>query len=422
MMVALYVGSLRTVSLFHPLGTSALWLAALLSIVAALPLELHLIPIPATHLFDDSKNELALSSAIYVAVLLLFGPAFAILVGGTTILLADCWRRKPLYKAAFNAGQYVVAVGVAGLFLENTQTDGYLLRELVRSPQGLLTIVAVLATYFSLNLALVGAIIAMVDGTRLMDIWRHGLRHMLLEDASAMDIGLVAAILWMANPLCLALLVLPIMVVYLSSKTNSQLKSETARALIAVAEMVESRDPYSYKHSMEVARFAAQIATRMGLRLGEVEMVKLAGQLHDIGKMGTPDEILHKPGSLTGEEWALMRKHPSDGAKVLKYFSQFHPGVDLVLSHQEHYDGSGYPNGLAGQQIPIGARIIHVVDAYQAMTSDRVYRKAMAPSVALERLVAAAGTQFDPEIVKALIDVLRESGVPLDGGAAPRNP
>ncbi len=416
-MMALYSVSLRTLLQSHPMGGSTVALGTLLAILSALFLELHPIPVPSAYLFDDNKEELALSSSVYLAVLLLFGPALAILVGSVTILLVDCWRRKPFYKAAFNAGQYVVAVGVAGLFLEGIQTDSYLLAELARSPQGLLTVVVVLGSYFLLNQALAGAIIAMVDGTRLLELRRHAARLILLEEISSLDISLVAAILWMANPLSLVLLILPIMVTYLSSKTTSRLKSETYRALVAVAEMVESRDPYSYRHSMEVARISAQIATRMRLPLDQAETVKLAGQLHDIGKMGTPDYVLNKPGSLTEEEWALMRKHPANGAKVLQYFSLFQSGVDLVLYHQEHFDGSGYPGGLAGEEIPLGARIIHVADAYQAMTSDRVYRKAMEPKVAVERLLAASGVQFDPEIVKALVDVLRESGVQLNGVA-----
>ena len=393
-----------------------LWLSSAIvaSLLGATFLELHPIPVPTTHLFDDSKNDLALSTSIYVAVLLLFGPSVAIVVGGLAILLADRLRHKPAYKLAFNASQYVVSMGVAGLFLPSPERNGYLLADLLSSPEGILDLVAALAVYFALNTAFVGAVIAMVDGTKLLDVWRHGIRQMLLEHASTLDIGLVAAILWMVNPVCLVLLALPMLVVYLSSRTTSLLKSETTRALVAVAEMVESRDPYSYRHSMEVARISAQVATRMGLSLDHVEMVKLAAQLHDIGKIGTPDQVLNKPGSLTDEEWVLMQKHPAEGAKVLQYFSLFRSGVDLVQYHQEHFDGSGYPVGLAGEQIPIGARIIHVADAYQAMTSDRVYRKAMDPAVAFERLVASAGKQFDPEAVKALAEVLRESGIRLN--------
>lgn len=145
-------------------------------------------------------------------------------------------------------------------------------------------------------------------------------------------------------------------------------------------------------------------------------MINLSALLHDIGKIGTPDEVLHKPAALTDDERAVMQLHPAEGAKVLRYFSLFRPGADLVLYHQEHFDGSGYPKGLAGEQIPLGARIIHVADAYQAMTSDRVYRKGMEPTKVVGLLIADAGKQFDPRIVTALVETLADSGVPLDSG------
>lgn len=190
------------------------------------------------------------------------------------------------------------------------------------------------------------------------------------------------------------------------------------RALVGIAEMVDARDSYAYHHSVEVARYSTEMATRLGLSLEDVETVNLSALLHDIGKIGTPDRILQKPDSLTVDELAIMKLHPAEGAKVLQYFSLFRPGVDLVQFHQEHYDGTGYPKGLSGEKIPLGARIIHVADAYQAMTSDRVYRKGVDPNTAVNRLLAGAGTQFDPRVVAALVEVLRDSGAQLDGPLA----
>lgn len=396
-------------------GSLEIAVAAILFTAAAFLSELYPVPVPTSNLFDDSKDALVMSSAIYIGSLLLYGPAFTMVIGAAANLLSDFSRGKPLYKGAFNAAQNVVALGISGLFLRHTGHGSYYLGDLVTSPQGFLSLLATIATYFLLNTSLVAAVIAMVDGTSFIDVWRQFGRQMLLEYVGMLNIGLVGALLWTVTPLGLVLLVLPLLVVYQASKTTSQLKSETTRALIAVADMVDSRDSYAYRHSMEVARYSAQIATKMGLPLDEVEMIKLAAQLHDIGKIGTPDDILHKPGALNPEEMAVMQKHPAEGAKVLQYFSLFRPGAELVLYHQEHYDGTGYPAGLAARQIPLGARIIHVADAYQAMTSDRVYRRAMDVNVAVRRLLAGTGRQFDPAVVKALMAVLQESGVPFDG-------
>jgi energy-coupling factor transport system substrate-specific component len=226
-----------------------------------------------------------------------------------------------------------------------------------------------------------------------------------------LNVGVMAAVLWATSPVAVVLLALPMMLLRVALQLVTQLKDETLKALIGVAEMVDARDSYAYRHSMEVARISNQIATRLGLSLEEVDLINLAGMLHDIGKIGTPDRVLHKPSRLDDDERAVMELHPTEGAKVLQYFSLFRQGADLVLYHQEHFDGTGYPRGLSGESIPVGARIIHVADAYQAMTSDRVYRKALPVEEALRRLRADSGKQFDPEIVEALFDVLAEQGI-----------
>lgn len=251
-----------------------------------------------------------------------------------------------------------------------------------------------------------------------MDLWLQNSREILVPYAGMLNVGIVAAMMWTISPFALILLVLPLMVLQFAFRLTDQLKHETLKALIGVAEMVDARDSYAYRHSMEVARYSNLIATKLGLPLEEIEMINLAGMLHDIGKIGTPDKVLHKPGALDSDERGIMELHPSEGAKVLQYFSLFRPGADLVRYHQEHFDGSGYPKGLKGDEIPLGARIIHVADAYQAMTSDRVYRKALPVQEAIRRLRADAGKHFDPAIVDAMLDVLREQGVLPDSEPA----
>ena len=391
--------------------TVELTVAALLSIAVAFFSEMYPILIPSTRMFDDGGDEWTVSSAVYIADLLLFGPAFTILVSVAAVLLSDLCLRKPFYKAAFNAGQYALTVGISGLFLLDVAGDPYLVTPLLGSLRGFAPMAGSLALYFLLNSSLVAVVVALVDGVAFPDVWAHLVRHSVAQYAAMLTIGLVAAILWSVTPFSLVLLVPPMLVVHLALKATAQLKSETAQALIAIAGMVDARDSYAYRHSQEVARYTVQIATKMGLPIEQVEAIKLAAQLHDIGKIGTPDEVLHKPGKLDPEERARMEEHPEAGGKVLKYFSLFRSGADLVLYHQEHYDGSGYPRGLAGEQIPLGARIIHVADAFQAMTSDRVYRKALGVDEAIARLQADAGRQFDPVVVKALVEALEESGI-----------
>jgi two-component system cell cycle response regulator len=176
-------------------------------------------------------------------------------------------------------------------------------------------------------------------------------------------------------------------------------------AVLVLAETLDMRDSGTARHSQLVGRYARSIAAEMGMSPEHIERMHLAGVLHDIGKIGIPDSVLKKPGALEEHEWAEMRKHPELGARILQ-------GANLddiagwVLAHHERPDGQGYPVGLSCDQIPVEARILAVVDAYEAMTNDRVYRPAMPESEARAELTRYSGTQFDPNIVAAFMTLL----------------
>jgi HD-GYP domain-containing protein (c-di-GMP phosphodiesterase class II) len=176
-------------------------------------------------------------------------------------------------------------------------------------------------------------------------------------------------------------------------------------AVLVLAETLDMRDAGTARHSQLVGRYARSIAAEMGMTADEIERMHLAGVLHDIGKIGISDSILKKPGALDEHEWAEMRKHPELGARILQG-AHLDDIAGWVLAHHERPDGQGYPVGLAGNQIPIEARILAVVDAYEAMTNDRVYRPAMPESDARAELKRYAGTQFDPDIVDIFVKLL----------------
>jgi diguanylate cyclase (GGDEF)-like protein/putative nucleotidyltransferase with HDIG domain len=173
------------------------------------------------------------------------------------------------------------------------------------------------------------------------------------------------------------------------------------RAAASLARAVDARDVYTGSHSQRVAELAARTARRLGLPDEDIELTRLAASLHDLGKLAVPEEILRKPGPLTDPERIVLERHPQIGFRMLESLG-VDPVADWVLHHHERWDGSGYPDGLPGAQIPLGARIIFVADAYDAMTSERVYRRRVAPSEAIAELERCAGTQFDPAIVSAL--------------------
>jgi len=184
------------------------------------------------------------------------------------------------------------------------------------------------------------------------------------------------------------------------------------RAAASLARAVDARDVYTGSHSQRVAELAARTARRLGLADEEVELTRLAASLHDLGKLAIPEEILRKPGPLTEPERIVLERHPQIGFRMLESLG-VDPVADWVLHHHERWDGSGYPDGLPGERIQLGARIIFVADAYDAMISERVYRRRVSPTEAIAELDRCAGTQFDPHVVNALAKELA-----LDAGPA----
>lgn len=191
-------------------------------------------------------------------------------------------------------------------------------------------------------------------------------------------------------------------------KKTVELKESRFDSIKALAEALETKDIYTRGHSDRMVEYAIKIADRLDLSEQEKEYLRYGAILHDIGKIGIPDNILNKPGRLDDEEYKMMKSHPEKGADIIKEILFLAPVVPMVLHHQERYDGKGYPAGLAGDEIPIGARIISVLDAFDAMTSDRPYRPAPGADRAIEELRRCAGTQFDPKAVSAFLNILEE--------------
>lgn len=174
---------------------------------------------------------------------------------------------------------------------------------------------------------------------------------------------------------------------------------------------IDARDPYTHRHSDEVAEVARVIALTMGCSFEHAEMLHIAGHLHDIGKIGIPDNILSKQGPLTQEEWLVMRSHPQIGANIIRPVSVLSDSggvVEVVLHHHERWDGAGYPAGLAGEAIPLGARIMAVADTLSAVMQTRPYRKGRSFGAAVGEIVQCSGTQFDPIVVEAFVASLSD--------------
>src|SRR5437764_4787724 len=199
-------------------------------------------------------------------------------------------------------------------------------------------------------------------------------------------------------------------------RANRLLRERSTAAMESLSATVDARDSYTAGHSRRVQQLGLGIGREMGLSQAELDLLGHAALFHDIGKLAIPDAILLKPASLTGEEWALMQRHADEGARIIDRLGFLQDAVPAIRHHHERWDGTGYPDRIQGEEIPLGARIIHVADALDSMLTTRIYRAARPAADALGELRRAAGTQFCPRSIDALERIL-----PLNA-TAPRGP
>ena len=190
--------------------------------------------------------------------------------------------------------------------------------------------------------------------------------------------------------------------------------------LYAFVETIEARDPYTKQHSVNVSAYAMSIAKAYGCSQDEITKLNVSGNLHDIGKIGIPDSIILKPGRLTDEEYEIIKKHPVIGSNIIGHFGMWTDEQSIIRHHHERFDGKGYPDGLKGEEIPFLARILSVADVYDALTTDRSYRRKMPDHVAVKIIRENAGTQFDPKIVNIFLDLHNRGEVKANLGALPQ--
>lgn len=344
------------------------------------------------------------NAAAFAAVLLL-PPYLAVAATCIGIAVAGYVRPSIMIQQAFNIGVAVLAVAAASTFSDALLSGG------TKDASGVrITMVAVVAavTMFAINAMLVDCIIAIQQRRRIFERWWAINRHGLWQEVSLYLLGMVMVVSPSDHTWALALLLVPSMVVYRSLRDGVALQYQTRMALEELADVVDLRDSYTHAHCRRVAEMSRLIARRMGSSPDEVERIYLAARVHDVGKIGIKSTVLLKPGGLNDTEWLEMRSHPEVGARLVAKFPEFRAGRELVLSHHERWDGNGYPRKLRGEEIPFGARVIAVADTWDAMTSNRAYRKAMDIQLAMEQIERGKGSQFDPRIADEFLNLLAE--------------
>jgi len=361
------------------------------------------------------RSPSSTSSIIFLPLLtsiLLFGPTLTVLLMAVTGGVGEFLiRKKEPIRAIFNSSQYVFSTSIAGwvfvalggrplAFIENPKID----------PLEFAAFVAFGFVFLVINHAAVSFAITLSEGARLRKIWarlvgRTGTN--LIYDIWVSPIAIAVAYLFMELYVFgLFLIILPLLFIRHAYLTILQLQQANRDLLKALVKAIETRDPYTSGHSLRVASLAMRIADAMGLPPRKLNDIETAAMLHDIGKIeAVYTEILGKPDHLTREERQIIESHVTKGVELLEQLSSFPKDVvDGVRSHHERVDGKGYPDGLSKEEIPLSARIIQVCDAIDAMLSDRPYRKALGISAVKEQLHLYSGSQFDAEVVKAVLD------------------
>ena len=349
------------------------------------------------------ENKIKLTGGMIVNLIVALNskPAVAFLVGFISSILPSGGRYEAL-KEVFNASQISIAASLSSLLAMNIPIDNH-------SPYFILKVIIVALFYVGLNSMTMFGLFVTLDVSKLRKFMSNMIPVIFL---GAIPAGLTSALgVFMFNymgyyslPIVGGIFALiRLMHFYRSKYIEAKLES-----LIAMVKALEEKDKYTRGHSERTAKYAELLGKKLGYKGNHLEMLRLAALLHDIGKIGIPDAILNKPRILTKEEYDQIKKHPVKGAEIIKPFSYLSKIVPWIRYHHEAWDGSGYPDGLKGNDIPEEARIIAIADVYDALTSRRSYRLEYDEERALEILQDMKGTRLDPKLVDLFIEALKE--------------
>ncbi len=368
--------------------------------------------------------------AICLTALLLGGASLGTLVTLLGTLSAEMFLRWPkvrigfgtyLTRVMFNTGQLVLAVYAAAWVFQSLGGEPLLFKDPVTLTGpffmgSLLPALGAFTTMSLLNNFFVSGIITLTERTSFFYHLRFNLRHLLVQILSLGVLGILMAVVYAQSPWNLALVLIPLGLVHLSLRNYMRLREEAKKAFEKMADLLAKRDTYTYEHSKDVAELAVKIARKLKLPLDQVEKIRSAAMIHDIGKIAIPDSILQKPGPLSEEEWKVMKLHPVIGADLIKDLEIYADVADIVRYEHERWNGSGYPRGLQGDEIPLGARIVAAADIYNALTTDRPYRPAYSPREAQRIIKEMRGVELDPRVADALLAVLEEEQTEAEAG------
>ncbi|CAA9576399.1 MAG: RESPONSE REGULATOR PROTEIN-CheY-like nd an HD-GYP domain [uncultured Thermomicrobiales bacterium] len=347
----------------------------------------------------------SVAASLSLAAGLTLGPVHGAMVVMAADLLESAYARRQPLKTSVNIASIGLSTLAAAAVYEWLAENGV---TPVGSERNMLAAILAAAVYTGINTGSLAMIVAPAVGTTPLAMWRENFGGTVVEMVSLVTLGSLIPVLADANPPAILLLVLPLLGPHLAFERYRQAQREARSTMEGLADALEWRDAYTHRHSVRVADYVRGILEETPHIPHETsETIAAAARIHDVGKVGMRDPALNKPGPLTASERRELEQHPGLGAEIVGRLETYRPCAPLIRHHHERLDGTGYPDRLRGEEIPLGARIIAVADAFDAMTSDRVYRPAMSAEAALAELRKNSGTQFDPQIVASFERSLR---------------
>jgi putative nucleotidyltransferase with HDIG domain len=373
--------------------------------VSLAPVIVGLLAVGVAESMSTSLREsvrVSLVNIVVLVVVIVAGPWVAVLATlGAAVPIAFQATDMRAARVAFNAGQFVFSAAAAGLVYELVA---------VRVPtfpswQTLLAIALAALGYSLVNHALVAGVISLTGPDRFSDALRTMGPTLVMQVPYVGIAVLIAVVLQRASLGALLLMAVPVLIARFSLLAFQRLDESFDQMVTSIVDAIEMKDLYTRGHSERVSKLSVLVAEHLGLPYDERRLVRYAALLHDVGKVGVPLCIINKPGPLDDDEFEHIKRHPSIGAEILHDVDFLQPALDVVRYHHERLDGRGYPYGVSADELDLLVRIVTAVDAFDAMTSTRSYRRALSVADATAELRRCTGRQFDAIVVEALAEV-----------------
>ncbi|MBU2562903.1 MAG: HD-GYP domain-containing protein [Actinobacteria bacterium] len=357
-------------------------------------------PLPKT-------GSVAVSFGISFASLILFGPPTAILVTAISFFnIREFVKKVPYYKHLFNAGQYFISMGVASIVFEMTYN---------RSVTNLFNfanvgfIILAAFIFFFLNTIFTAGAISISENKNFKNIWIYNFAWLIPFQLFLAAMAVAVSFLYkLYGPYTIIFTSLPLIIAQYTYMLRIKERKALLNSIMQIVKIIDAKDSYTAGHSVRVAEYAEKIARKLRLNEYDVEVLTNLANLHDIGKVQIDLSVLNKPGKFDDADWVEIKKHTEAGYKIVKEIVFLKNSAEAILYHHERINGKGYPYGIKGDKIPLFAKILTVADAYDAMTSDRLYRPVLTQKKAIKELQECADKEFDRKISSIMIEIIKE--------------